>query len=252
MTARKSAPVSIITGFLGAGKTTLLNRVLGQAEGLRVAVLVNDFGAINVDAALIGERDGETISFTNGCICCRLNDDLLLTVTRLLQRADPPQHILIETSGVSDPAALAATFNDRELQNVAPLESVITVVDAEHVLHLDEEMSRHARLQVAGADMVVLNKTDLVDADEVQAVRAWIDEVSEGARVLESVQGIVPLEFLLGIGRGIPERSTAPHVHDETCQHEAAHAHDETCQHEAVHVHDETCQHEAAHEHDET
>lgn len=198
--SKKPIPITILTGFLGAGKTTLLNRILKGDHGLRVAVLVNDFGAVNIDAELIVGVEGETVSLANGCICCTIRDDLLAAVFRLIQRADPPQYIIIETSGVSDPYAVAQTFLLPALQPYVKLDSIITVVDAEQIRDLTDDNAMLAMDQVAAADILVLNKVDLVTADQLAQVKAWIADVTPHARILETTFGRVPLELLLGVG----------------------------------------------------
>lgn len=214
-------PVTIVTGFLGAGKTSLLNHILTGGHGRRIAVLVNDFGRVNIDAALIANRDDEVVSLENGCICCSLSDGLLAAVVRLIRRERPPEHILIETSGVSDPVEVAATFSDPELQPYAPLEGIVTVVDAELAPTLDGDMSALATRQVVAADIAILNKTDLVDEDGRQRVRDWVRGLSSHVRMLEVQQGRVPLELLFDLGGAAqfqkvePAENHAHHRHDE-------------------------------------
>ncbi len=154
-------PVTIISGFLGAGKTTLLNRILTGDHGLRIAALVNDFGSINIDAELIEQRDGDVVSLANGCICCSLSDGLLTSVVRLLRRPVPPQYIVIETSGVSDPLAVAHTFADPDLQPYALLDGIVTLADAELALTLDGEMAELARQQIRAADATIITRYSL-------------------------------------------------------------------------------------------
>lgn len=156
-------PVTILTGFLGAGKTTLLNRLLQADHGLRMAVLVNDFGPINIDSRLVVNIEGETISLSNGCICCTIRDDLQQAVLQLAERPDPPEMILIETSGVSDPHAVINTFISRRMRQQFQLDSVITVIDAEQ-LHAQPTFADLIGRQIAAADIVLLNKCDLVSA----------------------------------------------------------------------------------------
>lgn len=166
--------MTIITGFLGSGKTTLLNRILHADHGLRVAVLVNDFGAINIDTQLVVGVEEDTISLANGCICCTIRGDLLKATFDLLQRPEPPEYILVETSGVSDPLEVALTF--RAIQRVQ-IDSILTVMDAEQILSLDQRYAALAIYQVGMADIVILNKVDLVDGAQLQAVRDYIRRI---------------------------------------------------------------------------
>lgn len=192
-------PLTILTGFLGAGKTTLLNQILSGNHGLRVAVLVNDFGAINIDAALIDHVRDETISLRNGCICCSIRADLLAAVLGLLQRSEPPEYIIIECSGVADPVAVARTFVLPELRGRIRLDSTIAVVDAEQVHTLDTYQELIAD-QIAAADIVILNKIDLASANLRVGLRQWIQVITPAARIIETSHGRVALELLLGVG----------------------------------------------------
>jgi G3E family GTPase len=214
--------VTIITGFLGSGKTTLLNRILHADHGLRVAVLVNDFGAINIDTQLVVGVEEDTISLANGCICCTIRGDLLKATVDLLQRPQPPEYILVETSGVSDPLEVALTF--RAIQRVQ-IDSILTVMDAEQILSLDQRYAALAIYQVGMADIIILNKVDLVDEVQLQAVRDYIRRIVPQARILETMHGDVPLELILNVGQFEIERlaSRQPqdiHVHEGDHHHE--------------------------------
>lgn len=192
-------PVTIVTGFLGAGKTSLLNHLLMAPHGIRLAVLVNDFGAINIDADLISNQEGSVISLENGCICCSLSDGLLAAAIQVLRQPIPPDHILIETSGVSDPIEVANTFADPELQPYAPLDGIITLVDAELGPQLTGSEGELARRQVAAADVVLLNKFDLIEQAEQETARKWVAEISPTARILETVRARAPVELLMNL-----------------------------------------------------
>ena len=227
-------PVTIITGFLGAGKTTLLNHILHNNQGLKVAVLVNDFGSVNIDSELIVGIEGETVSLSNGCICCTIRDDLLNAVLALTQRVDKPDYVVIETSGVSDPFAVAETFLMPALRLFVKVDSIITLVDAEQIRELRGDQEVLAMDQIGAADIVVLNKVDLVDQAQLKECRTRIREITPDARILEVTHGNVPLELVLNVGEYAIERLTARperpkrdvHVHDvaETQDHEH-HAH---------------------------
>jgi G3E family GTPase len=191
-------PVTLVTGFLGAGKTTLLSHVLRDPQGLRLAVLVNDLGAVNIDAEILREAGEDIVPLENGCICCSLSQGLLATVTKVLRRPDPPDRILIEASGVSDPFEIAETLADPELRPYAPLDGVVAVVDAERMRDPDPEILPLARRQVASAGLVLLNKVDL--AHDGDAVRAWVRSVSGSVPIVSTEHAAVPLPTLFGIG----------------------------------------------------
>lgn len=208
-------PVTVLTGFLGAGKTSLLNHMLLTADGLRLAVIVNDFGAVNIDEKLIVAAEDGLYGLENGCVCCSLSEGLLTTIARILRRPDPPEHIVIETSGVSDPYEVARVIADPELQRFAPLDSIVAVVDAEAAaVGWPADTAALARRQVAVADLVLLNKVDLVDADRLQAARAAVRAVSPAARLLETTGGQAPLDILLGCGGARPVASGFVAVND--------------------------------------
>ena len=189
-------PVTIIGGFLGSGKTSLLNHVLSENHGVRAAVLVNDFGAVNIDAKLVVGVEGETVSLANGCICCTIRDDLVGACLGLLKRSEPPEHLLIELSGVSDPVPVLNTFMETELGALFSLSSTLAVVDAEQFPRLQGEMSDLVHVQIAAADMVVINKVDLVSPDELSATRKRVSEMGEGAGIIEVSYGRVPLDLI--------------------------------------------------------
>jgi G3E family GTPase len=189
-------PVTIIGGFLGAGKTTLLNHILSVDHGVRAAVLVNDFGAINIDAKLVVGVEGETVSLANGCICCTIRDDLVGACLGLLQRTDPPEHLFIELSGVSEPMPVLNTFLETELGTVFSLNSILTIVDAEQFPRLQGEMGQLARIQIETADIVVLNKVDLVSPGDLVSDKKQVHEITPGSRIIEVTQGRVPLELI--------------------------------------------------------
>jgi len=190
-------PLTLLSGFLGAGKTTLLNHILRAHHDRRMAVLVNDFGELNIDAQLIVGFKDEAIALTNGCICCSLRGDLLEAVTRVLERPEPPEHILLEASGVSDPGVIAATFMLPEVRPLIGLDGVITLVDAEQARQ-PQAYSNLMLDQIAAADIVMINKIDLVGRTELDTLEEWIYSVAPKARVLEAVQAQVPLALILG------------------------------------------------------
>jgi len=196
----KPIPVTIIGGFLGAGKTTLLNHILSENHGLRAAVLVNDFGAINIDAKLVVGVEDDTINLANGCICCNIRDDLIGACLGLLQRPQPPDYLIIETSGVSNPLQIATTFLMPELQQILALDSILCVVDCEQFPSLSGESADLVRVQIAAADILILNKTDLVDSAGLAQVRSMIRSISPQSQLIEAKHGRVPISLILGVG----------------------------------------------------
>lgn len=203
-------PITLIAGFLGAGKTTLLNRILREEHGLRIAVLVNDFGEIDIDAQLLAPaQPGQMISLPNGCICCTLFGNLVRVVQDLIEAPQPPEHIIIEASGVSSPADVAAILEIPALQNFVTLDSIITVIDAENVRRLARVVV-FLEGQIRSADTLLVNKTDLVDADTLAEVLGWIRTIAPEARLLKTSYAQVPLELILGVGRPAPP-GASPH-----------------------------------------
>lgn len=197
----KKIPITIITGFLGSGKTTLLNHILNTNEQLRAAVLVNDFGEINIDSELITNVSGETISLANGCVCCTIRGDLINSVLELLERPQLPEHIIVEVSGVSDPAAAAMSFvMSTKLAQSVQIDSIVAVMDSDQFDSIDDHYRALAEDQICAADIVVLNKIDLANKTQVDTLRKWVHEISPSARILEAVKGNVPLELILGVG----------------------------------------------------
>ncbi|NJL58121.1 GTP-binding protein, partial [bacterium] len=179
-------------------------------------MLVNDFGAINIDTQLVVGVEEDTISLANGCICCTIRGDLLKATLDLLQRPEPPEYILVETSGVSDPLEVALTF--RAIQRVQ-IDSILTVMDAEQILSLDQRYAALAIYQVGMADIVILNKVDLVDEGQLQQVREYIRGIIPNSRIIETTHADVPLELLLNVGAFDLERlaSRPPqdvHIHE--------------------------------------
>ena len=195
---RKSSqiPLTIIGGFLGSGKTSLVNHILNNTHNKRVAVLVNDFGEINIDAKLIVSVEGETVSLANGCVCCSIRDDLLTEVLKLFDGDVVPEHIVIETSGVSKPVSVAETFLNPATQSLVDVQNMITVLDADLVIDDQADYTDLAYSQIAVADLVVINKTDLVSPKRLEAVRKKVADIVPRACILETTFGKVPLDLI--------------------------------------------------------
>lgn len=218
-------PLTILAGFLGAGKTTLLNRILHGSQGQRIAVLVNDFGSINIDSQLVVGVAEDAISLTNGCICCTIRDDLLTTALGIVQQPDPPERMVIEASGISDPWAVAETFLLPDLRPFTRLDTIISLVDAEQVYQEFALQPTYSALivnQIAVADIVILNKIDLVDDTIRAALHEWVRRIVPNARILEAVHAEVPMELLLGSDAMLHQHHGHHHHHD----HDHAHHHD--------------------------
>jgi G3E family GTPase len=192
----RALPFTVIGGYLGAGKTTLLNNLLSQAGGLRAAVLVNDFGEINIDAELITGHDGDAISLANGCICCSLSNGFAVAIGEVLKRAEKLDHVIVEASGVAEPGKIAQYGQMYGL----PLDGVLVVVDAEQIkTQADNKYVGDTVLrQLAQADVLLLNKRDLVSGEAIEDLRNWLTERAPQAPVYETSFSNVPLEILIG------------------------------------------------------
>src|SRR5580692_4197721 len=192
--AEMSVPVVLVAGFLGAGKTTVVNHLLANARGKRIAAVVNDFGAINIDAELIAGASDGVVSLANGCICCSLEGDLLRTLATLLRRDPQPELIVIETSGVADPADVVRNLMDPVIWREAPLETVLCVVDATiDASRLDDALLRS---QVRAADVVALSKTDIADSADSARIRDAIRALRPTAVLVDAPNGDVPSALL--------------------------------------------------------
>jgi G3E family GTPase len=235
-------PVTILTGFLGAGKTTLLNHILSNQQGLRTAVLVNEFGEIGIDNDLVIATGDDMVELSNGCICCSINGELLEAVYRILDRPDPVDYLVVETTGLADPLPVAMTFLGSDLRDATRLDSIITLVDAENFggEMLEGEV---ARAQIVYSDMILLNKTDLVDEPRLEAVEQELRAIKTDARILHSVKGEVPLPLLLSVGLFESDKVVAQQDHSN-CDHDKGH-----CEHEHGHGHHDhsNCDHDHGH-----
>jgi G3E family GTPase len=227
--AGQRIPLTVIGGFLGAGKTTLLNRLLRESGGRRLAVLVNDFGAINIDAALVSASGADTIALTNGCVCCSIGDDLSAALIKVLGMRPRVDAVLIEASGVSDPWRIAQIgLADPELG----LDGVIVLVDASAVLEQsrDPRLADSLRRQLRGADAVIVNKADLAGDDGIDRVRRWVTDVAGPVGIHAATRADVPMALLTSAAMSDPAR--APAGHDDACHragHDRNHGHDDAC-----------------------
>ena len=235
-------PVTVLTGYLGAGKTTLLNRILTEDHGKRYAVIVNEFGEIGIDNDLVVGADEDVFEMNNGCVCCTVRGDLIRVVAGLMKRQRPGKPafdaIIVETTGLADPGPVAQTFFvDEDVKAKTQLDSVTALVDAKHVMaRLDD--SKEAREQVAFADRIILNKTDLVTEDELVEVEQRLRRLNPLAPITRAERANVPLDQVLGLGGfdlgrildinpefANPAHGEAGHVHDEHCGHDHDHDH---------------------------
>jgi G3E family GTPase len=246
--AAKPIPVTVLTGYLGAGKTTLLNRILTEAHGKKYAVIVNEFGEIGIDNDLIVESDEEIYEMNNGCVCCTVRGDLIRVVEGLMRRPGRFDGIIVETTGLADPVPVAQTFfMDDDVRAKTELDAVIALVDAKH-LPLRLKDSREAEDQIAFADVVLLNKTDLVTPEELAKIEATVRAINPSARIHRTERSNIDLTKVLDQGAFSLERAleNEPHFLDHDDHHDHDHACGPDCGHDHHH-HDHDHHH---HDHD--
>jgi G3E family GTPase len=255
-------PVTVLTGYLGAGKTTLLNRILTEPHGQKFAVIVNEFGEIGIDNELIVGADEEVFEMNNGCICCTVRGDLIRIIENLMKRRDKFDAIIVETTGLADPAPVAQTFfMDQDVQANARLDAVVTVADA---MWLKDRLkdAPEAKNQIAFADVILLNKTDLVTPEQLREVEARIRAINPYAKLHKTVKAAIPIDQILGRNAFDLDRilelepaflTADDHDHGHAHHDHAHHDHDHTgpdCDHPS-HKHDHhDHSHEKAHSHD--
>jgi G3E family GTPase len=242
MTQKPPIPVTVLTGFLGAGKTTLLNHLLSQKHGHRCAIIINEFGAISIDNQLVVGADEEILELNNGCLCCRVRGDLIKSLEGLFQKQKRFDYVLIETTGLADPSPIVHTFKASDLADRLRLDGIVTVVDARH-LEKELEDAPEPAVQLAFADVILLNKTDLVSPDELERVETRIRKMNSLAALYRTENSrIEPSKIFDLKAREVSGPFTIP----ESAAHEHDHHHDE---HGHDHAHEHDHHHEGEHHH---
>lgn len=251
MKQKEMVPVTVLTGYLGAGKTTLLNHLLTQKHGYKCAIIINEFGAISIDNQLVVGADEEILELNNGCLCCRVRGDLIKTLSELLiKKRKRFDYVIIETTGLADPSPIAHTFMASELSQQLRLDGIVTVVDARH---LEKELNDgpEPKAQIAFADVILLNKTDLVSPEELARIESRIRSMNALAKIHRTQKSQIEVGKILNV-KARELSAPLPELMDEKHEHHH-HGHDhecgEHCDHDHDHKHEHKCDEHCDHDH---